>query len=88
MTKKISMMCAARNTVITMLLLGVWEVEVWRVGEVEVGGEEERERREGKEEMVREHVCEIYFITNNKGNKINYKETNRCTLATSTAASL
>jgi len=32
-------------------------------------GEEERERREGKEEMVHEHVCKIYFVTNNKGNK-------------------
>ena len=54
------MMCAAWNTIITMLLLGVWEVEGggrgggrrWRMWEVEVGGEEERERREGKEEMV------------------------------------
>ena len=52
-TKKTSMRCAAWNTVITMLLLGVW-VEVrrwrwrrWRVWEVEVGREEERERRDG-----------------------------------------
>ena len=60
MTKKTNMMCATWNTVITMLLLGVWEVEVeveggemeWRVGEAEVGGEEERERREGRGEMV------------------------------------
>ena len=73
MTKKTSMMCAAWNTVTTMLLLGVWEGEMevrrWRMWEVEVGGEEERERREGKEEMVHEHVCKIYFATNNKGNK-------------------
>jgi len=57
-TKKTSMMCAAWNTVLTMLLLGVWEVEVWRVGEVEVGGEEERERREGRGEME----CEFILI--------------------------
>ena len=40
-TMKTSMMCAAWNTVITMLLLDVWEVEGgewrWRVEEVEVG---------------------------------------------------
>jgi len=28
-TKKTRTMCAAWNTVLTMLLLGVWEVEVW-----------------------------------------------------------
>ena len=46
MTKKTSMMCATWNTVTTMLLLGVWEVEVGG------GGEEERERREGRGERV------------------------------------
>ena len=74
MTKKTSMRCAAWNTVITMLLLGVW-VEVrrwrwrrWRVWVVEVGGEEERERRELKGRK-RWYVCKIYFVTNNKVNK-------------------
>jgi len=78
-TKKTSMRCAAWNTVITMLLLCVWEVELgggrwrwrrWRVWEVEVGGEEERERREGRGEMVREQVCKIYIVMNNKANKL------------------
>ena len=76
MTKKTSTMCAAWNTIITMLLLGVWEVEGggrgggrrWRMWEVEVGGEEERERRELKGRK-RWYVCKIYFVTNNKGNK-------------------
>ena len=72
------MMCAAWNTVITMLLLGVWEVEVGGGDGGGGGGECERWRwgvrrrgRGGKEEMVHEHVCKIYFVTNNKGtNKV------------------
>ena len=52
------------------------------------GGEEERERREGKEEMVSEHVCKIYFVTNNKGTNKLIQGNKQITLATSTAASL
>ena len=55
--------------------------------EVEVGGEEERERREGRGEMVREQVCKIYIVMNNKATNDNEK-TNRCTLVLSTAVSL
>ena len=38
-TKKTNMMCATRNTVTTMLLLGVWEVKVGEGG----GGMEVKE---------------------------------------------
>ena len=48
MTKNTSMMCAAWNTVITMLLLDVWEVwEVGGGGGGGGGGEEVGRRRGG-----------------------------------------
>jgi len=49
---------------------GRWRWGRWRVWGVEVGGEEERERRGGRGEMVREPVCKIYIVMNNKAKRL------------------